>query len=154
MSASTALEVVRMGASAIGAVLAFVLLVMSIQEVRRVRRYEAMTRDEAFQQTHDEVGAMGGRVRGATCLLLQLVALYVAHEAYLTADASVTGTISDLALKSNLGQILWIGGATGLTIWDIRDIVSRHRIDRLAAFVPARRPSKTGRRREIVEVDD
>jgi hypothetical protein len=95
---------------------------------------------------------VGARLRAGTWLLLQLVALYVGHEAYLSPDTSAT--ISDLALKSNLGQIIWIAGVTAATLWEIRDITSKGRIERAASFMPTRRPTKARRPRDVVEVED
>lgn len=153
MAASTVLEIVRMASSAIGAVFAVLALFLSIREGKKVAAREAATREDMFQQEADSMGAMGTNVRLFVYLLIQGGMFYVAKQAYAVVD-SPSVPISDLALASNLNQIWVTALVTGMTLWDLRDLWGRMKIERMAAFVPPRRASRSGRRRETVEVEE
>jgi hypothetical protein len=153
VSASTVLEIVRMGASAIGAVLSLLALFLSFREAKRVSGREPSTRDEMFQQVSDTVGANGSKVRMFLFLAIQAGMLVVAKQAYDVMDDPST-PISPLALSSNLNQIFVIGVVTLLSVWEYRDLSSRQKIERMASFVPQRRASKRSRRAEIVDIEE
>lgn len=154
MAASTVLEIVRMGSSAIGAVFAFLALVESFREVKRVHGRETTTGEEMFQREADIVGSNGTRMRLLVFLAIQAGMFIVAKQAYDVVD-NPEMPISALALSSNLNQIFVTMAVTGLTLWDFRDLSSRTKIERMAAFIPLKRTaSRSSRRRETVELEE
>jgi len=154
MAASTVLEIVRMASSAIGAVFAFLSLVMSYRSMRRVHAREISTREEMFQQEADAVHSIGTGFRLLIFMVIQIGMFVVAKQAYYVTD-DPTAPISQLALSSNLNQILVTALITMVTLWDFRDLRAQLRIERMASFVPTRKAAaRSARRREMIEVDD
>lgn len=150
MTASTALEAVRMGASALGAVLALCVLALAWREYRVFKTKVATTLAETLRDQSDMIGSIGTLVRVTVYMGIQIGMYYIAQKAYYLPDPA---TLSDLARDSNLNQIVVIGLITVLTIWDGRDIVGRGRIEHLAQFSPPKRSHRRAKR-ETVEVED